>query len=186
MTYCIESVHFYQCHHRQRIKVLTDVKITNQANFHKLDLYDHVTVFVSTILIVILWPYCGEKHHVTDGLLEVFAILRWLGGSSRTSRHRRLISSPVSPGISSSAGLKWQNPLRYWFISANAASGRGYERYSYGLTRLASPPAPFMCTLGSQSAQAERVQTPTLEATVPNLRVRCRDVPRLKRSDVEL
>lgn len=42
MTYCIESVHFYQCHHRQRIKVLTDVKITNQANFHKLDLYDHV------------------------------------------------------------------------------------------------------------------------------------------------
>lgn len=73
---------------------------------------------LDVILMEILWSYCREKYHVTDGLLEVFAIVRWLRGSSRTSRHKQLISSPVSPGISSSAGLKWQNPLRYWFISS--------------------------------------------------------------------
>lgn len=30
------------------------------------------------ILILILWSYCRKKYHVTDGLLEVFAIVQWL------------------------------------------------------------------------------------------------------------
>lgn len=138
MTFIALRVYACQCHH-WKDKEFTNMKIIYEVLFYTLDL----------ILIVILRSYCREKYHVTNGLLEVFAIVRWLRGSSRTSRHKQLISSPVSPGISSSAGLKWQNPLRYWFISANAASGPGYERYSDGLTRFASLLVPFICALGS-------------------------------------